>query len=182
MPAHAYCTVQLPEGFSFLCCFHCTCIPAGEPDRASSMTAGEADAQRGEALCIKSHSKSMAEREARTGWRGPRHVFWGLCCPDKPPASPQILPLSLWANSHQEFLLLCWKGPQELLWDCNSPELQRSPTYPSPSQWLCACVHAQSCPTLSNPRDCSPPGSSIHGIFQVRTLEWVAISSSSGSS
>src|SRR5574340_403025 len=37
---------------------------------------------------------------------------------------------------------------------------------------------AQSCSTLSDPMDCSPPGSSIHGIFQARTLEWVAISSS----
>jgi len=34
---------------------------------------------------------------------------------------------------------------------------------------------AQSCPTLSDPMDCSPPGSSIHGIFQVRVLEWVSI-------
>ena len=33
----------------------------------------------------------------------------------------------------------------------------------------------QSCPTLSNPMDCSPPGSSIHGIFQARVLEWGAI-------
>ena len=34
---------------------------------------------------------------------------------------------------------------------------------------------AQSCPTLSDPMDCSPPGSSIHGIFQTRVLEWGAI-------
>ena len=34
---------------------------------------------------------------------------------------------------------------------------------------------AQSCLTLSDPTDCSPPGSSVHGIFQVRVLEWVAI-------
>ena len=33
---------------------------------------------------------------------------------------------------------------------------------------------AQSCPTLSDPVDCSPPGSSVHGIFQARGLEWVA--------
>ena len=32
---------------------------------------------------------------------------------------------------------------------------------------------AQSCPTLSNPVDCSLPGSSVHGIFQARVLEWV---------
>jgi len=34
---------------------------------------------------------------------------------------------------------------------------------------------AQSCPTPSDPMDCSLPGSSIHGIFQARVLEWVAI-------
>ena len=34
---------------------------------------------------------------------------------------------------------------------------------------------AQSCPTLSNPMDCSPPGSSVHGSFQARVLEWGAI-------
>ena len=34
---------------------------------------------------------------------------------------------------------------------------------------------AQSCPTLSDPMDCSPPGSSVHGIFQARELEWGAI-------
>ena len=34
---------------------------------------------------------------------------------------------------------------------------------------------AESCPTLSNPMDCGPPGSSIHGIFQARVLEWGAI-------
>ena len=33
----------------------------------------------------------------------------------------------------------------------------------------------QSCLTPSDPMDCSPPGSSIHGIFQARVLEWVAI-------
>ena len=34
---------------------------------------------------------------------------------------------------------------------------------------------AQSCPTLSNPMDCSLPGSSVHGIFQASVLEWGAI-------
>ena len=34
---------------------------------------------------------------------------------------------------------------------------------------------AQSCPTPSDPMDCSLPGSSVHGIFQVRVLEWGAI-------
>ena len=34
---------------------------------------------------------------------------------------------------------------------------------------------AQSCPTLCDPMDCNLPGSSVHGIFQARVLEWVAI-------
>ena len=40
----------------------------------------------------------------------------------------------------------------------------------------------QSCLTLCNPMDCSPPGSSVHGILQARILEWVAMSFSRGSS
>ena len=38
---------------------------------------------------------------------------------------------------------------------------------------------APSCPTLSDPMDCGPPGSSVHGIFQARVLEWGAIAFSS---
>ena len=41
---------------------------------------------------------------------------------------------------------------------------------------------AQSCPTLCDPVDCSLPGSSVHGIFQARVLEWVAVYFSRGSS
>ena len=41
---------------------------------------------------------------------------------------------------------------------------------------------AQSCPSLWDPIDCSLPGSSVHGIFQARILEWVAISFSNNSS
>ena len=52
---------------------------------------------------------------------------------------------------------------------------------PSLSDGLCACVLAQLV-WLCDPMDCSPSGSSAHGIFQARILEWVAISSSSISS
>ena len=49
---------------------------------------------------------------------------------------------------------------------------------------VCMCVRvcAQSCLNLCNPMNCSLPGSSVHGIFQARILEWVAISYSSRSS
>ena len=49
---------------------------------------------------------------------------------------------------------------------------------------VCMCAHAkslQSCPSLCNPMDCSPAGSSIHGILQAKILEWVAVPSSRGS-
>ena len=54
--------------------------------------------------------------------------------------------------------------------------------------WVCVCVyvcvftHAQSCPTLCDPMDCSPPSSSVHEILQASILAWVASSSSRGSS
>ena len=57
-----------------------------------------------------------------------------------------------------------------------------------PTGWMHACVHThthtvpKSCWTICDPVDCSPPGSSVQGIFQARILEWVAISSSKGSS
>ena len=46
---------------------------------------------------------------------------------------------------------------------------------------LCCCCSVKSCPTCDL-MDCSPPGSSVHGISQARILEWVAISYSRGSS
>ena len=48
------------------------------------------------------------------------------------------------------------------------------------SEWVSEV--AQSCPTLCDPMDCSLPCSSVHGIFQTRVLEWIAISFSRGSS
>ena len=51
------------------------------------------------------------------------------------------------------------------------------------SSSLSHCAESlQLCLTLCNPMDCSPPGSSVHGILQARILGWVAISSSKGSS
>ena len=47
---------------------------------------------------------------------------------------------------------------------------------------LYSCMYAQSWLTLCDPLDCSPPGSSLHGIFQARILEWVSISFSRDSS
>ena len=64
---------------------------------------------------------------------------------------------------------------------------------PSTEEWIkkmwymytmeyCSCLVTKSCLTLRCVSDCSPPGSSVCGIYQARILEWVAISSSRGSS
>ena len=61
-----------------------------------------------------------------------------------------------------------------------SPYLSNGPTVLHPetctSSFALCC--AQSCPTPCNPRDCSSPGSSVHGTLQTRILEWVAMPSS----
>ena len=69
------------------------------------------------------------------------------------------------------------------LWACHYPSLGLSFPFCAIRIGLCGlhvvvCLVAQLCPTLCNPLDCSPLDSSVHGIFQARILEWVAISSS----
>ena len=69
---------------------------------------------------------------------------------------------------------------------CNlKKEERKSSPKPYINVCMCVCAHAnslQSCPTLCDPIDCSPPGSSVYGILQVRMLEPVAMPSSRGSS
>ena len=67
------------------------------------------------------------------------------------------------------------KGKQKILQN-NNKEKATYEIYESESEV------SQLCPTLQDPMDCSPPGSSVRGIFQARVLEWVAISFSGGSS
>ena len=60
-----------------------------------------------------------------------------------------------------------------------SPSTEVLPCSWSVTNQAGVCVLSQSHSTLCNPKDRSPPGSSIHGILQARTLEWVAMPSSS---
>ena len=65
----------------------------------------------------------------------------------------------------------------------HSPQQQQSIIQTNPDLvWRAHVLFARSCPTLCNHMDCSPPGSSVHGILQVRIPEWVAIPFSRGSS
>ena len=68
----------------------------------------------------------------------------------------------------------CLQGPPETFCEARSGRKE--------SERRSESEVAQSCPTLCDPMDYSLPGSSVHGIFQARVLEWGAIAFSSGSS
>ena len=83
--------------------------------------------------------------------------------------TPDIYPAAATAKSLQSCLILC---------NSSVPGILQAKTLESESE----SEVVQSCPTLSDPTDCSPPGSSLHGILQAKVLEWGAISFSRGSS
>ena len=87
-------------------------------------------------------------------------------------------PVATWKTAIRETSLL-WKCHSELcsLWTTLLPTVN-SPMCISYLLWVTAAATAkslQSCPTLCDPIDGSPPGSAVPGILQARTLEWVAI-------
>ena len=85
-----------------------------------------------------------------------------------------------WISSSHFMILQCSHANQHSKY--NDCILNLFHEAPSVCVCVCVCVHAQSCSTLCDLIDCSPPGSSVHWIFQARILEWVALSSSRGSS
>ena len=68
-----------------------------------------------------------------------------------------------------------------LILRAQSPGGSGPPVGPCGLALLC-CLVTRSCSIIYNPKDCSPPGSSVHGLLQARILGWVAISSSRESS
>ena len=87
------------------------------------------------------------------------------------PAKSCNLPNSLWTTVDFVYFFLAWAHVDPLQ---------------MPILWwhscVCACSVTRPCLTLCDPMACNSPGSSVHGIFQARILEWVAISFSRGSS
>ena len=116
----------------------------------------------------------------------------GLCTGSLPPTSTQPTPFS--QNSSGRLL---GAHPSLSHNTCAFLSVQHRTHYPSTAKvhvgcWspeLTADIHskwkvlvAQSCPTLRDPMNCSPLGSSVHEVCQARILEWVAIPFSRGSS
>ena len=101
---------------------------------------------------------------------------------------------SVWRrNNFKKFPCCCCCQVTSVVSDSVWPHRRQTPRFPHPwdspgkntgagCHFLLQCMKeksesevAQSCPTPNDPMDCSLPGSSVHGIFQVRVLEWVAI-------
>ena len=94
-----------------------------------------------------------------------------------------LLPVGVWvgASTLKETALYEW-GTQETWQWAGAIARALSRKRQGSSLLLQLCVCAQLCLILCDPMGCGPPGSSVHGILQARILEWVAISSSRGSS
>ena len=113
---------------------------------------------------------------------------------DPGPRGPRRLPKAKCKGNLRDFLngssdpwsspllwpswLACSGGPNCPWWEREGQMEKRASMYIT----LCVCLVTQLCLTLYNPLDYSPSGSSVYGIAQTRTLEWVVISFSKGSS
>ena len=88
-----------------------------------------------------------------------------------------------WMNRRTTYCSMVFQSQKDVRF-INVTESQKpSHTHKTCVTHCCAvlCLAAQSCPTLCNPMDYSPPVSSVHGILQARILEWVAVLFSRGS-
>ena len=112
----------------------------------------------------------------------PRHVV--RLYPSPPPPHPPHSPILTWLNSGQWLSRTSRLSSLSSFWKNTNPIQEAPPLHRNliTSGNLCvlACSVTKSCQPHGAP--CSPPGSSVHGILQAITLEWVAISSSRGSS
>ena len=115
---------------------------------------------------LKGYSFCIAHDQFQ-GWRGRRGNGWRPC----------TWLLHLWPITYLE-MYKAGRKPSSFTSSAFCPKSQKLDSFVIYS----SLKVAQSCPTLCNPVDCSPPGSSVHGVLQARILEWVAISFSRGSS
>ena len=133
-----------------------------------------------------SHPCSLQDWETskeRGDWNpaGPYKAVLGTKIPPCPPLlvcgkDLHLLNLWVWRSSHNQLLI-------REVWECrnkgNMVKQENNKNCLAIKQSPAAAESLQSCPTLCDPIDSSPPGSPVPGILQARTLEWVAISFSS---
>ena len=108
-------------------------------------------------------------------------------CPTNGQRNKDVVVAGVWSLSCVWLLLLTvhaapWTAAHQASWSFTiSYSLLKKMWYICPMEYYC-CLVAKLCLILSDPMDCSPPGSSVHGISPARTLEWAAISFSRGPS
>ena len=118
--------------------------------------------------------------------------FWGhgSSLPTQIQTNASHLSDFLLGNSHM-WMTLQWlqlltvprgQTSEFFLFNSKNHESLESETLCTERMYVYACSVAGCCPTLCSPMDSSQPGSSVHGISQARTLDWLAISFSRGSS
>ena len=153
-------------------------------------------------ICLVSQVNPVIDWERNTqgcGYQEIRFTWRLVTIPINPPCQlfffHMISVLLLWANYLACVFFLCAATPPKPLQSCPSLQSHRQEPTRLPRFWdspgkntgigchfLLQCMKvksenevAQSCLALSDPMDCSPLGSSVHGIFQARVLEWGAI-------
>ena len=89
---------------------------------------------------------------------------------------------SCFCGSESSHLTLCTSQPSHASGSRGNSNLKLSSSPPRRTPFPVCAKSLKSCPILRDPMDCSPPGSSVHGILQVRILERGALPSSKGSS
>ena len=115
-------------------------------------------------------------------WRKKGHGLWSQKDQDKVlllPLHLQTLEPSSWFLEPR-LLLVCCNDAHNVYVDYeHGCHISQFPKLSKKIQHACAKLY-QSCPTLCNPINCRPPGSSVHGILQARILEWVTTPSPRG--
>ena len=133
---------------------------------------------------VKNRYLSIANKDVEVNNK--RHTkirIWAFACEWHQPPDPHFI------SESYSSLFFCGTAPSGRFVVGLVPTVEAvdDPTWQN-SSWcqshvkykIVLCCWVQSCLILRDPMDCSPPGSSIHGILQARILEWVAISSSRG--
>ena len=114
------------------------------------------------------------------------HKLWGACRNIAYSIWSLVIPLSLLTDEQWDLYTLNELAEELPLANCRGSSKNqpfRCGSFPKFHRSWCVYVPSlQSCLTLCKPVDCSLPGTSVHEILQARILEWVAISSSKGSS